>query len=248
VDWSIDRDSDEDLQDQIEEFLRDLIKRDEYQRGKLLPGDVEIAERLEVSRNTVREAMSRLVEDGLIVRKKGFGSKVDRGKVDTNLRAWSDLAGEIEDNGTNVQEQERDLSFVLPPKRVVNAFDVDPVIKLPKLERVIGDDTGPIALLVSHFHPRLGIDEDETFERRLYQDVLEPKYGIRPETSDERIETEMPDKEIQNSLDLERQLPILFRERVVSDENGDPFEFNECYYRGDRFRFRIEMTRDGEIN
>jgi GntR family transcriptional regulator len=244
MDWSIDRDADAPIHEQVENLIRNLIKQDEYQQGKLLPGETEIAERLDISRNTVRMAMKRLVREGLIIRNKGIGSKVNREKVDTNLRAWISFTREMEERGIDIHEYEKEVSWVLPPKNVEKVFDVDPHIQIPKLKRVRGDDTGPIVLFVSYFHPRLNIDEDETFTGKLYEDVLEPEYGVSPHTSNEQIEAKLPEKDTKKTLDMERRLPILYRERIVSDENGEPFEMNECYYRGDRFRYKIEMSRE----
>ncbi len=244
MDWSIDRDADAPIHEQVEDLIRNLIKQDEYQQGKLLPGETEIAERLDISRNTVRMAMKRLVREGLIIRNKGIGSKVNREKVTTNLRAWISFTREMEERGVEIHEYENEVSWVLPPKNVENVFGVDPHIQLPKLKRVRGDDTGPIVSFISYFHPRLDIDEDETFTGRLYEDILEPEYGVSPVNSKETIEAKLPDKETKKTLNIERRLPILYRERIVSDKNDSPFEINECYYRADRFRYEVEMSRD----
>ena len=55
---------------QIEELLRELIKQDEYKKGQLLPTEVMLAEQLGTSRNTVRQAINKLVSEGLLIRKK----------------------------------------------------------------------------------------------------------------------------------------------------------------------------------
>ena len=51
--------------------------------GKVLPSEVECVQRLRVSRPTVRQAMSHLLAQGLILRKKGRGTFVapDAGEV-----------------------------------------------------------------------------------------------------------------------------------------------------------------------
>lgn len=244
MDWSIDRHADEPIQDQVENLLRALITQDEYQQGKVLPGDTEIAEQLDISRNTVRSAMQRLVDDGLIIREKGYGSIVKRTKIDVNIRAWTHTSEEIEAKADSIQEYETNFEWVLPPKISVNVFDADPHIQIPKLKRVLGDDAGPMAIFVSYFHPRIDIDQDETFDETLYEDILEPKYGISPATANETIKTKMPDNDLKETLDIERSLPVFYRERVISDENGDPFQIDQCHFRGDRFRFTIDMSRD----
>ena len=60
---------------QAESFLRDLISSDEY-KGKMLPNEIELAEQLKISRNTLRQAINKLVSEGLLIRKKGVGTRV----------------------------------------------------------------------------------------------------------------------------------------------------------------------------
>jgi GntR family transcriptional regulator len=56
--------------------LRKLIESEEYKNGKFLPNEVDLSERLNISRNTLRQAINKLVFEGLLIRKKGVGTKV----------------------------------------------------------------------------------------------------------------------------------------------------------------------------
>ena len=46
---------------QVEKYLRELIRQEEYQNGGLLPSEVDLSKRFGVSRSTFRSAMDRLV-------------------------------------------------------------------------------------------------------------------------------------------------------------------------------------------
>ncbi len=72
----IDHNSSTPLHIQAELLLRELIKKKEYQDGKLLPNEVELSMQLRISRNTLRHAISKLVNEGILTRKKGFGTTV----------------------------------------------------------------------------------------------------------------------------------------------------------------------------
>ncbi|MCG8523163.1 MAG: winged helix-turn-helix domain-containing protein, partial [Pseudomonadales bacterium] len=56
--------------------MRKLIELPKYKKGEFLPGEVELAQKLGVSRNTIRQATNKLEYEGLIIRKKGYGTKV----------------------------------------------------------------------------------------------------------------------------------------------------------------------------
>ena len=66
----LDPSSEKPLHIQAEEVLRKLIESEEYKNGKLLPNEVLLSEQLNISRNTLRQAINKLVFEGLLVRKK----------------------------------------------------------------------------------------------------------------------------------------------------------------------------------
>ena len=72
----LDPNSEKPLHIQAEEVLRKLIESEEYKNGKLLPNEVLLSEQLNISRNTLRQAINKLVFEGLLVRKKGNGTNV----------------------------------------------------------------------------------------------------------------------------------------------------------------------------
>lgn len=74
--FSIDHKSRISLHIQAEELLRTMISDPEHLRGKFLPNVVELAEQLAISRSTLRQTLNKLVYEGLLIRKKGVGTKV----------------------------------------------------------------------------------------------------------------------------------------------------------------------------
>ena len=73
---NIDHNSNKPLHIQAEEILRNLIDSDEYKDGKYLPNEIELSQKLNISRNTLRQAINKLVFEGLLVRKKGVGTRL----------------------------------------------------------------------------------------------------------------------------------------------------------------------------
>ena len=72
---SLDHKSPVPLHIQAEELLRNLIRDPEY-ATKFLPNEVDLARQLAISRTTLRQALNKLVYEGLLIRKKGIGTKV----------------------------------------------------------------------------------------------------------------------------------------------------------------------------
>ena len=61
---------------EVEKTVRRQIRNGSYQRGDQLPSEMDLAERFQVSRFTIREALDNLTEAGLISRQQGARSRV----------------------------------------------------------------------------------------------------------------------------------------------------------------------------
>lgn len=66
------------LGDQLYELILARIVKGEFAEGERLPSEVRLCEEFGVSRPVVREALSRLQADGLVVSRQGSGSYVMR--------------------------------------------------------------------------------------------------------------------------------------------------------------------------
>ena len=99
----LDPNSSKPLHQQAEDLLRQMIQQEEYRKGKLLPNEVELSKELNISRNTLRQAINRLVFEGLLIRKKGYGTTVAPQNVMSNARNWMSFSQEMHAQGMVVQ-------------------------------------------------------------------------------------------------------------------------------------------------
>ncbi len=228
---------------QVEAVLRDLIVQPEYRQGKLLPAEVELAKQFGISRNTVRQAVNKLVHDGLIVRKKGVGTRVsDRKAVTTRLDSWLSFTQEMNEKGILFKNIDIRVHWVSPPIEVVHFFNIPSDKLVLKLERLRGLEDGPVVCFVSYFHPRIGLRGDEDFSQPLYH-TLEQNYHTVASISREEINARLADETIARKLNIEIGDPILFRKRFVYDPGRRPVEYNLGYYNAERFTYAIEIER-----
>lgn len=225
---------------QVEQLLRDLIMLPEYENGAFLPKEIELSKRLGVSRNTVRQATNKLQIEGLIVRKKGIGTKVSKNEITTNLSEWHSFTQEMNLKGVPSLNLSIKVEWVYVKERIANFLNVDEKTKILKLTRIKGRKS-PLVYFESYFQPRIGLTGNEDFNRPLY-DILENDYNSIPSISKENIKVGFAGDYAQ-FLEVQKNDPILIRERFVSDPGDRPLEYNIGYYRGDRFTYSIEIRR-----
>jgi len=228
---------------QVEEMLRKLIEQPEYQNGKLLPNEVHIAQKLGISRNTVRQAANKLVHEQLLIRKKGVGTKVAKNNIITKLNKWTSFTHEMDEKGVAFKNYSLKVSAVVPDKEIRTLFNTSETTKVVKLERLRGLNKGPVVYFISYFHPRIGLTEKEDFSKPLYE-MLERDYHVSVAVSKESISAIVANKKLAEKLNIKIGDPILFRKRVVCDPGDRPIEYNIGYYRADSFTYTIDIAKD----
>lgn len=233
--------SDLPLHIQVEKMLREMIQQPEYVKGEMLPNEVELAKRLGISRNTVRHATNKLVYEGLLIRKKGVGTKAaNNNSVTTRLDSWHSFTQEMNSKGIAFKTYEIDVNWVQADEAVSKFFSTPPDKEVLCMERLRGLDEGPIVYFISYFHPRVGLTGKEDFSKPLYQ-MLEEEYATVVATSREEISAKLADKRIAKKLNIKVGSPILKRKRYVLDPGGRPVEYNIGYYNAEHFTYSIEI-------
>lgn len=240
--FSIDHKSPIPLHVQAEELLRKIAKQPQYQKGKHLPNEIELAHKLNISRGTLRQAINKLVYEGLLVRKKGIGTKVNN-MVSSKALNWLSFSQEMAIRGIPIKNFELSLSWVKPEESIANFFEINANKKVLKLERLRGRPEGPFVYFVSYFHPRIGLTGEEDFKRPLYE-ILEKDHQVIANLSKEEISARAADKFLASKLQLDVGSPVLFRKRFVYDQVERPTEYNLGFYRADSFVYIIESRRE----
>jgi GntR family transcriptional regulator len=240
--YSIDHKSPIPLHIQAETLLRKLIEEEEYQNGKIIPNEVDLAKQLAISRTTLRQAINKLVFEGLLVRKKRIGTKVANGVVSSRSNNWLSFSQEMRLRGITIKNFELHVTWVEPDEAIANFFEIKTDRKVLKMEKVRGKSYEPFVYFVSYFHPRVGLTGDEDFKRPLYE-ILENDHSVVATLSREEISAIAADTFIAEKLRIAAGDPVLFRKRLVFDQGERPIEFNLGYYKADSFVYTVESTR-----
>ncbi|MEO6453421.1 MAG: GntR family transcriptional regulator [Ginsengibacter sp.] len=227
---------------QVEELLRKMVAAPQFKDGAFFPKEVELANRLGVSRNTIRQATNKLQHEGLITRRKGVGTKVaDKKTLTTGLDHWYSFTEEMREKGIHVTNFEVKIEWVISDKKLMNFFNITKKTKVLKLSKLKGTAGDTIVYFESYFHPRIGVNEKDEFDIPLYR-MLERKYGVVVIRSSENIRAMLAGG-IGKKLKIAASQPVLFRERFVYATGDRPIEYNLGYYRSDKFIYSIDIMK-----
>src|SRR3954451_14842041 len=142
---TIDRGSPVPLYHQLAEQLSHAITAGQLQPGDPFENEIAVAQRLHISRPTVRRALQELADKGLLVRRRGLDTIVANSKVHRKLVLTS-LYDELLRDGrrpqtTLLQHELRTNS------QAASALDVDAETPLLHIVRVRHADEQPLALM-----------------------------------------------------------------------------------------------------
>jgi len=228
---------------QVENLVRKLIEKPNYQKGELLPKEVDLANQLGISRNTVRQAISKLVIEGVIERKKGVGTKVATQNISTQLKSWMSFTQEMKKKGIDVINYSIEVNTVLADKEVALSLQIKEGAEVLKLDRIRGDQNEPFVYFTSYLHPRIGLTGKEDFTRPLYE-IIENDYSVTVDLSRDTMTAILADTRISKILNINVNEAVLHRSRIVFDPGKRPIEYGLCYYKADKFSYSIDIKRE----
>ena len=230
----------------IRESLRDKIRQGELIYGEKLPSEDELAAQFGVSRMTVRQGITDLIEEGLLYRRHGVGTFVSFPHVERDHSRLTNFFESSNAKGINARAVILCLEVVPAKPKVAKALSLkegDPVIRIRTLRFA---DEVPVTVHDAHiphhlFAPILE-EEFNSLEAQHLWTILET-YGYRVKSAEQKLEAREADEELAELMEIEEGAPILYKERTVFADDGTPVEFTYCYNRGDRYSLTVTLYR-----
>lgn len=230
----LDRSSAEPLWAQLEAELRRRLRAGEFDHR--FPTDHELMAAYGVSRHTARHAISRLDADGLITRRRGVGSAIDRHRFEQSLGSLYSLFQVVEATGARQRSYVLALTTTTDPEAAAH-LGLDPTTALVHLARVRYADDEPLAVDRVWLPASIGAALLEVdFTHTALYDEIELATGRRPSSGWERITPIVPSPDDAHRLGLGAdQAAFCLRRLALAD--GEPVEWRVTVIRGDRFTF-----------
>ena len=229
------------LHKQAEQRIRQLAAMEEFQAGALLPDEETMANRLGVSRGTARAALARLVQEGVLERRAGVGTRVAPRRAESGIRSWRSFSREMAAKGITVRNFSVTVRIVGAAGLAAQALRVRPGVEVLRLERVRGWNGKPVLVTTSWFHPRLKLTGGEDFTRPLYE-MLEAETGVVPKAAHEELTAITANAALAEKLSVKAGAPLLLRRHTVSDTGGRPIQYAEINYVSARFSLTLDLA------
>ena len=231
---------------QLKKQILSLIVNSRIKEGELLPAENDLCKMLNVSRPTIRQAFTELVNEGYLNRYKGKGTFASSPKV--NDRFFSRLESFHDEM---VEKGYHPKTLVVKADKVYGPHEANEQLSLPLnapliyLSRVRFVDTTPLVyvetfLPYNEYKRLLEVD----FTVNSLYDSLENMYHKRVNrVRREFVAVNARPKEAELLQISKNKALIQVKTVAYSSDAPTPLEFSIARYRGDLNKFNVELSR-----
>jgi GntR family transcriptional regulator len=229
---------------QLKNILKSRILSKELKGNGRLPTEAELCVEYNVSRVTVRQALSELMKDGLIYRDRGRGTFVTEG---AELKR-PELRGSIDNlieaaEGTRIKV----LSYeeILPPPEIAKIFQIRKTEKVFRLNLVRFVAKGPLGYSLLYFPSSLGriVSRNDLNETTEIITFVEEKLKAKAHRAKQVFDVGVADKALAENLLVKPKTPLLIIRRSYYTRTGSLMFVAVSYFRPDLYKYEIDLTR-----
>lgn len=228
----------------IEEILRKQITDGSYQTGDLIPKEVELAAKYEVSRPTISHAVQDLVNQGYLERRKHVGTIVRQIKIAQEFtHVIQSYESEMKQKGLAAQTQVLYFKKAKPTEEVRQALKLKENDEVYKLTRLRSADGSPNVVVTTYLPVKqlANLEHVDFSTQSLYQELS--KRDLPVVHVKRKLEVKAANEMTADLLDIVEKDPVFYFHTYGYTENELPIEYSVATYRGDENYFLIDLKK-----
>ena len=230
---------------QVAETLRRRIMTDEYMENALIPPVPELEKEFNVSNITIRKALEMLTQDGLLRRKRGVGTIVQKCERDLVVFELSGdfrrLVRSIEDLPIELEVLE--MKIIPCPHYVSKMLFLNPEAQVLRMKKIRKHGGKPLSFYLHYTDPALYKKITvEKAEKKTFVDLYEEVTKTKLTSLKQRIESVVADIDLSAVLQVRFGLPLFFTENLYMTEGQKPVILTQNYYRGDKCFYKTSTN------
>lgn len=229
------------LTDQARAYIKQCILNDEFEDGRI-PAEMELAERLGVSRTTIRDALARLEQESVIYRKQGAGTFVNKAglQIQTRLEAMWGYETVLEDHGYTAATHVLAVQTIPADEKMAADLELAPGAEVLRVKKLFLADDEPVILAYNHIPAALlpAPPGPGAFMQPIYRFMWEHcRQHLTHYLSE--IVPAVASVEVAEALHLRVERPLISFHETGFNDDAQPILKAYSYFRDDLLRFRL---------
>lgn len=229
---------------QARDMIFNLIE-EEIEPMQKIPSEQKLSEMLGVSRNTVREAIRTLEQEGILYSRHGIGTFVigTKKSLKTNISTLESSTNIILGHGYEPGTKNVLLAKSKATPEICKNLSISEDHDVFYIERVRTADNEPVVYVEDYIPYEMGMEEK--YKGEYYESLLEflELFGHNVAFSICKIKAVISEPKIEEKLELKEKNALLLLQQVHYSQKGEPVLYSDSYYLSDRFEFNLIRKR-----
>ncbi|QHA91179.1 GntR family transcriptional regulator [Bacillus sp. N1-1] len=230
---------------QARDMIYELIN-DNLEPMDKIPSEQKLSKELGVSRNTIREAIRTLEQEGFLFSRQGVGTFVigSKNSLKTNISTLESSTNIIKAHGYNpgtVNVHSSVLPVSTEMKKTLSLEEGQDEIFYIERVRTANDD--PVVYVEDYIPYRSGMEHE--YQEIYYESLLDflENFDLNVSFSVCSIKAVISDEKMANKLKLTEQSALLLLKQTHYSNTGKPVLYSDSYYLSDNFEFNAIRKR-----
>lgn len=228
---------------QVKDILVKRIQEKTWKPNTLIPTEQELMEEFNVSRTTIRQAISMLVQDGLLEKKQGKGTIVKQQRLVGSLGKLKGFAEEAVEKGLTPHSKLVRAEFSTDLYFEKSMLELEEDEEVLVVERIRFADKTPIAIERSCWPASIGkILTQHDLDGAKFYEILEQN-DVHLKRAKEKISAINATIYEADLLGIRGGEALLEMTRLSFGFDDKPIEFTNTKFRSDKYHYDIELKR-----
>jgi DNA-binding GntR family transcriptional regulator len=237
------------LYSQLKQIILQKIASGEYKQDTKIPSEQELCEQYDISRPTVRQAISELTNNGHLYKEKGKGTFVARTKSKIDIKSFTGFTDSILDSQDPGQHNILSIRSVSQNDLQIlddyfEGYGYSRKNEYAEIKYLSTERDSVLSYNVSYISLGLFPDiiEDIKAKKPSY-DILKGKYPLLPVRSKSTLEVVYTDQAEAQYLKVQSGHPLVKIVNTLYSKNGQVVELIIAKYRADKCRLIFENSK-----
>ncbi|QUW23047.1 GntR family transcriptional regulator [Sporosarcina sp. Marseille-Q4063] len=246
---NIDKNSPIPIYYQVASSIRNRISNSEWTVDEKIPSESKLTKEYDISRVTLRNALDKLHDEGIIKREQGKGVFVRKNPqpLAHDFSLPSALGRKLQENGLDVTSLVISAHVSNPISYINTILNIDEDEKLAYIKRIFIFNNKPIGLNRSWLSDAMvpGITENQLIDNRLSL-TLENIYKFKPNGIENTIQAVIPNSSDMKALNMNYLMPATLVTSTSYLADKSPLEYSKTLWLGDRVKFNLNINMENK--
>ena len=231
---------------QLVNILKQKIEDGDLKENQPIPSERDLEELYNISRTTIRQAVSILSRQGYIYSEHGKGTFVSPQKLQKGILELTSFSEDMQKRGLKPGQRILKMGRVKPSQKIISKLELpDNINSVMQIKRIRLGNNIPMGIQDSY----LALADDQTIDQEELEKsgsiyaILQAKYNIIPKEAEETLEVTVATPQEAEYLQVSEGSPLLLSERILWSQYRQAIEYVKILYRGDRYKYTVRLTR-----